>query len=123
MEPININRFGGDTSSYRLRHEPVKLACRELVGYRPDGDGYEKVWDEYEEKERYKTKVKPGMPRKQKAALKAIPRATVTIVQPKVVQPKEVVEVVLAGGSEQDIKIARLEARMKELLGIIGQRR
>ena len=115
MDPLNINRFGGNQSNYRLRNEPVKLHCREYVGVRPDGDGYEQVWSETDTTERHRSRVKPGMPRKQRAALAAMPKATVVVVPVMVARPIGVVEAVLAKKTPQEVRIVELEAKIREL--------
>ncbi len=116
MQPMNINNIGGNESNYRLRGEPVKLAARVLVGCRPDGDGWEEVWDETSIVERYRTMVKSRGSRKQRAAHAMIPRASVTIVKRLDVAMPEVVFARLEGKSDTEVRIAELEAKIRALL-------
>ena len=118
-ETMNFNQIGGNTSNYRLRKEPVKLMSRRLVGCRPDGDGYEEVWDEEFDYERHRTKVKPGLPRKQQAARRAIPLSTVTIVKKLEVQPRSVVMAVLNERTPEEQKIYELETEIRNLMGLV----
>ena len=119
MKPMNINREGGDRSNYRLRGEPVKLFAKTLVGARPDGDGWEQVWDETWGTNYDKARVKPGVPRKQAAARQAIPLSTVTLVNTRTPAPPAVALATLAGKSPDEVKIAELEAKIRELMGLV----
>jgi hypothetical protein len=121
MKPMNINREGGNQSSYRLRGEPVKLFAKTLVGARPDGDGWEQVWDETWGTNYDKVRVKPGVPRKQAAARQAIPLSTVKLVNMRTPAPPAVVLAKLENRTADEIKIAELEAKIRELMGLVTQ--
>lgn len=118
-ETMNFNYVGGNTANYRLRKEPVKLASRRLVGCVPDGDGWEEVWDEAFDYERHRTKVKPGLPRKQQAARRAIPLSTVTIVKKLEVQPRTLVMAELNNRTPQEQEIYELETQIRGLMGLL----
>lgn len=117
MEPMNINWIGGNTANFKLRGTPVRLSSKMSVGVRPDGDGYEQVWEEVDLFEKSKTQMRLRGTRKQKAARAMIPLATVKKVEIGEPAPKPVVMARLTG-DERDVKIAELEAKIKALLGV-----
>jgi hypothetical protein len=128
MNPININRFGGKNSNYELRRQPMKLFARTYLGAVPDGDGWAPQYDEAFGTEYNKTRVKPGLPRKQGAARQVIPLATIKLVTftPQSVKatqvpapvPFPVAKAIYEGKSPAEIKIAELEAKIAQLMGI-----
>jgi hypothetical protein len=129
QQALNIN-YAKRQPCYRLRHEPVKLLCRALAGYRPDGDGYEEVWDETFGSERCRPQMRTMEEHKQRAARAVIPAATVHIVPLNsgavratgIVDPPVPVPVAMAllnGASEDELKIAELEAKIRELMGLV----
>ena len=120
METMNINIFGKQgTSCYRLRGEKVRLSCKASVGCVPDGDGYLQVWDETFGTKRFKTPVRLNEGRKQAAARQVIPRESIKVVKLSEPNPVPVTMAILEGKSADEVKIARLEARIKELLGMV----
>ncbi len=119
MDPVNITYHNDyDTACYRLRGEPVKLRFREMVGARPDGDGWEEVWDESFGTECYRSKVRLNEGRKQRAARHVRPMETVKLVPKVEVQPEEVTRAILAEKSDDEVRILQLEAKIKALLGL-----
>lgn len=117
-ETMNINHVGGE-SNYRLRGEPVKLFAKEFIGFRPDGDGWEDVWKETNSAEHYATQMKLKGSRRQRAARQMIPLSTVTIVNLRTPAPPTMVRAILDEKSPDEIRIAELEAKVKELLGLV----
>lgn len=119
MNTLNFNYIGGDNSNVGLRGTPVKLTAKQLVGCRPDGDGWEEVWDETFDLEKHRTRIKMRGSRKQKAARMMVPRATVTIVPKLEVQDPTVVQAVLMEKSPDEIRILQLEAEIRKLMGLL----
>jgi hypothetical protein len=118
-ETVSITRHGSETSCYRLRHEPVRLFARTYLGAVPDGDSWAPEYEESFGTEKVSTRVKPGMPRKQAAARIAVPVNTVKVVPVlKPVDPK-VALAQLGAKTEEQARIEALEARIKELLGLV----
>lgn len=118
-ETMNINYVGGNTANYRLRSEPVQLTCKTYLGHRPDGDGWEELWDVTVGTERSRTHVKPGLPRKQAAARAKVPINTIKVVPRLEAAPKDVVMARLAEASPREMEIAKLQAEIKRLLGLL----
>lgn len=115
IQPKNAH----NESNFRLRNTSGQLMSRVLVGYKPCGDGYERVWDESTDKSRYRPSVrlKPG--RKQIAARRVVPVNTVKLNEIVGPRPKPVVDAILEGKSEEDVKIAALEAEIRRLMGLL----
>jgi hypothetical protein len=120
MEAININNVGGNRSNYRFRGEPVQLMVRTAV---LDENKEIKGFVECTVDEVYRTQVRVCVSRKQKAAREAVPRAHVVVVKEKPVVVPEVALARLEGRSERDVAVAALEAKVKELLGIVEFRK
>ena len=118
MEAMNINNIGGNNSNFRLRGEPVKLATKVLVGCKPDGDGWEEVWDESIDFERYRPQIRFRGSRKQKAARMIVPFNTVKVVPKLEVGAPPVVVARLEGKSEAEVRIMELEWKIKQLMGL-----
>ena len=118
MEAININYIDRQ-ANYRLRGERVRLFAKSLVGVRPDGDGWEEVWDESWGTERSRSIPKLRGSRKQRAARCLVPVESIRIVAKCEAAPRPIVEARLAGKSEEEMRIAELEAKIAELMGLL----
>jgi hypothetical protein len=114
---MNIRTIGNN-SNYRLLGKKVSLDCRVLKGYRPDGDGYEPVWDEYTESEKSKQLMRVRGARKQRAAKAVSPKVSIVDVKPLNPVPYEVGVAIYEGKTEDEIKIAQLEAQIRKLMGV-----
>jgi len=114
---MNIAHYG-HTSNYRLRDEPIKLTSKVLKGYRKNG---EPIYEEFDAFKSYGAHMRIRGSRKQRAAHEAIMKETVRKVEVKGPRPPEVVKAVLEGKSAADVKIAELEFKMKELLGMVAK--
>jgi len=123
MNPVNITYHNDyNVANYSLRKSTVKLLAKTLVGVRPDGDGWEEVWEESSEDERYRSQQRLRGSRKQKAARQAIPLATVKIVRPDGPPvDRGVAMALLADKSDDEVKVAKLEAEIRRLLGLVRQ--
>lgn len=122
MDALNFNNFSRNSeteANYRLRNEPVQLRARTLV---LDADGKERGSIEIVGEERYKSPVKINASRKRKAAMAAVPRATITVVKEKRPVDPAVAIATFEGKTGADVEVARLEARVKELLGIVRRK-
>lgn len=120
MEAMNIN-YVDRQANYRLRGAPVKLFAKTLQGVRPDGDGWEEVWDESWGTERCQSIPKLRGSRKQRAAKCLIPRESIRIVPKVVAAPLCVVEARLANKTAEEVRVAELEAKVRELMGLLGK--
>ena len=121
MEPLNINHHGGFTSNYTLRGTAVKLSAREFKGVKPDGDGYEDVWQETDTQHLEKEKMRLRGSRKQKAARAFVPKSSVTIVKHQEPAASTVVNAILDGKSADVIKILELEDKIKKMEAQLDQ--
>jgi hypothetical protein len=121
VEAVNINHIvrGGTVANYTLRGEPIKLNGKEFRGYfKPDGDGYEEVWEEVDLAVKSKTGMRLRGSRKQKAARAAVPFSTIKIVKPLEPVAPRVAIAVFEGKSTQEVRIIELEEKIKAVLGI-----
>jgi hypothetical protein len=118
MDAININ-YVDRQANYRLRGAPVKLFAKTLQGVRPDGDGWEEVWDESWGTNYSKSVPKMKGSRKQAAARCLIPRESIRIVAKREAAPLCVVEARLANKTAEEVRIAELEAKVSELMGLL----
>ena len=127
MEAINIRHVGGE-SNYRLLTEPVKLTIRtehvptkDELRWEDDGGPAVDLTSEETVEEYHKRMMRVRGARKQRAARMYRPVESMKIVKIGKPAPVEVAEVRIAGGSEQDEKVAGLEAKIRELLGIVNR--
>ena len=129
MEPINIVKYDGSglkRANYRLLDEPTKLVAKLHEPWvRPDGEGWEVVGmsDQVrvvttEEANKQKIKVRP--PRKQRAARAYVPKESIKVVPAGAPAPLEVAVARIEG---KDETIAAMEARVRELMGIVAARK
>jgi hypothetical protein len=132
MNPVNFGiytRRDVRESNYRLHSEPVKLTAKITPVF--DAPGVD-TWEgeggacaplPYEEdaEKRYKQQMNLRGARKQRAAKQFIPRESIKIVQIKTVVPKEVAMAIVEGKSDQEIEVARLTAKIQELMGVINK--
>ena len=134
MDALNFRVLRGRDdreANYRLRGEPVKLVatitpvleCQGSDAWEDDGGAVAGLPTQVDVAERHRAEVRVRPPRKQAAARAAIPRETVRIVRGEAPAPIEVVEARVAGKSEADVQVARLEARIRELMGVVEERR
>jgi hypothetical protein len=121
IETVNIAHHGGLTSNYGLRGTAVKLVAREFKGVKPDGDGYEDVWQETDTQHLEKEKMRLRGSRKQKAARAFVPRSSVTIVEHREPAAQAVVQARLDGKSADVIKILELEDQIRKMMVDLGQ--
>jgi hypothetical protein len=115
---MNIGHYGR-TSNYRLRHEPVKLTNRVFKGHRPDGDGYEEIWEESDEVQRYRLSMRVRGARKQRAAKANIPKESIKLVPINQPKPAAVVLAILDKKTPEQIRVLELEAELKKLMGLL----
>jgi hypothetical protein len=126
---VNITKVGGE-SNYRLLREPIQLSMVRVVVPTVDecrweddgGPSIELVSAETVE-QRHRRMMQVRGARKQKAARAMRPVESARIVKIAKAAPMEVVAVRLEGGSDEDERIAALEAKVKELLGIVRCRK
>jgi hypothetical protein len=119
VETLHIANHGGFTSNYDLRGKALKFSSREFKGFvKPDGDGYEEVWDDVDIFRKYKEKMRLRGSRKQRAAQRSIPKESIKIVKEVTISPIEVIDARLEGKSDDDVKIIELECQIRELLGL-----
>ena len=130
MEATNIRRFDrGDVrqSNYRLLSESAQLTYK----HRPVLDGPdEQSWEseggavapppaEMTVEEMFAQVMRVRGARHQRSAKAMVPRESIKVVNQGAPAIKEVVGVRLAGGSAQDEEVARLEARIAELMAVV----
>jgi hypothetical protein len=120
VEAININ-YVDRQANYRLRGAPVKLFAKTLQGVRPDGDGWEEVWDESWGTNYSKNIPKLRGSRKQRAARCLVPVESIRIVAKCEAAPACVVEARLANKTAEEVRVAELEAKIRELMGLLGK--
>ena len=129
MEAMNINKYSrGDDreSNYRLLNEPVQLKVRmehvpstEECAWEDEGGPTVSLVTEMTVEEYHKQLMRVRGARKQRAARAYRPTESIKVVNQGKPAVKEVVGVRLAGGSAQDEEVARLEARIKELMAVV----
>ena len=129
MDPVNIKKYKrGDAygSAYRLLSEPVALKVKlqhvpgpEELAWEDDGGPSVPQVVEVTVKEYHRQRIGLRGSRKQRAARAVAPKESVRVVNLTKPAPMEVVAVRLAGGSEQDEKVAALEARIKALMAVV----
>lgn len=112
-------------SNYRLRSEPVNLHCKAMVGYRPDGDGWEQVWVETDAQQVLKDKMRVRGARKQRAAKANIKIASRTVEPVIVVNKPAMVKAILANEfvqskvTRQDDTISKLKKEIADLIALM----
>ena len=130
MDPMNINKYSRGSnrgSNYRLLGAPLKLTYKrtqllETPGsdtWEDDGGAVAPPPEKLVVDQRFHSLARIRGPRKQRAARAYVPKESIRVVTPAEPAPMEVVAVRLAGGSEQDEKVAALEARIKKLMDIV----
>lgn len=102
-------------SNYRLRDEPIQLMTTIT---KLNGDGSIAEIQEMTTEEASKLMMRVRGPRKQGAA-RAVRPTHVKIVQAKSPVPAEVAIAIYEDRTEQEIKIATLEAQIRELMGLL----
>ncbi len=98
-EALNIERHlraEEHNSNHKLRQAAIKLNAKMLRGCRPDGDGWEEVWEETTTEEIHKSRAKVKLSRKQIAARKLIQVESRKEIK-KVAMSKRLTEMRLAG--------------------------
>jgi hypothetical protein len=118
MEAMNIN-YVDRQANYRLRGAAVKLFAKTLVGCRPSGDGWEEVWDESWGTSYSKSIPKFRGSRKQRAARAMVPVESIKVVAKREAAPACVVEARLANKTAEEVRVAELEAKIRELMGLL----
>ena len=126
MEAMNINKYSrGDDrgSNYRLLDEPVQLKVRvehvqstEECAWEDDGGPTVLLITEMTVEQAIKAQMRVRGARKQRAARAMRPVESIKVVRINEPAPAEVVGVRLNGGSQQDEKVAELEAKIRQLL-------
>ena len=130
MEATNIRRLDrGDVlqSNYRLLSEPARLTYKhQLVLDGPDEQSWESEGGavappplEMTVEEMFQQQMRVRGARHQRSAKAMVPRESIRVVNQGAPAVKEVVGVRLAGGSAQDEEVARLEARIAELMAVV----
>lgn len=114
-ETVNIN-YEPKQSAYRLRRAPTQLTAKVT---KFDGDGKVAEIQEVVVEERHRTLAKLRGSRKQRAAHAMIPTASIHKVSDSVPVKREVAIAIYEGGNEEDIKVAELEARIRELRAML----
>ena len=123
---MNINKYSrGDDreSNYRLLNEPVQLKVRmehvpstEECAWEDDGGPTVSLVTEMIVEQAIKAQMRVRGARKQRAARAMRPVESIKVVRINEPAPAEVVGVRLNGGSQQDEKVAELEAKIRQLL-------
>ena len=123
---LNINKYSrGDDreSNYRLLNEPVQLKVRmehvpstEECAWEDDGGPTVSLVTEMIVEQAIKAQMRVRGARKQRAARAMRPVESIKVVRINEPAPAEVVGVRLNGGSQQDEKVAELEAKIRQLL-------
>lgn len=126
MDALNINKYSrGDDreSNYRLLNEPVQLKVRmehvpstEECAWEDDGGPTVSLVTEMTVEQAIKAQMRVRGARKQRAARAMRPVESIKVVRINEPAPAEVVGVRLNGGSQQDEKVAELEAKIRQLL-------
>lgn len=126
MDALNINKYSrGDDreSNYRLLNEPVQLKVRmehvpstEECAWEDDGGPTVSLVTEMIVEQAIKAQMRVRGARKQRAARAMRPVESIKVVRINEPAPAEVVGVRLNGGSQQDEKVAELEAKIRQLL-------
>jgi len=126
MDAMNINKYSrGDDreSNYRLLNEPVQLKVRmehvpsiEECAWEDDGGPTVSLVTEMTVEQAIKAQMRVRGARKQRAARAMRPVESIKVVRINEPAPAEVVGVRLNGGSQQDEKVAELEAKIRQLL-------
>ena len=126
MDALNINKYSrGDDreSNYRLLNEPVQLKVRmehvqstEECAWEDDGGPTVSLITEMTVEQAIKAQMRVRGARKQRAARAMRPVESIKVVRINEPAPAEVVGVRLNGGSQQDEKVAELEAKIRQLL-------
>ena len=126
MDALNINKYSrGDDreSNYRLLNEPVQLKVRmehvpstEKCAWEDDGGPTVSLVTEMIVEQAIKAQMRVRGARKQRAARAMRPVESIKVVRINEPAPAEVVGVRLNGGSQQDEKVAELEAKIRQLL-------
>lgn len=129
MDAMNFNvieRGEVRESNYRLLNEPVKLMT--LITPVLEAPGFDRWEDDgglpaplpYEvtTEELFRKEVRIKLGHRQRAARMAVPRESIRVVSMGAPAPVEVVMARYEGRSEEEVKIAELEAKIKALLGI-----
>lgn len=144
MQPVTIRHENGFTSNPHLEKRiELKASITRYCWFRPDGDGYEQVVEETTTRELVQKKMRLRGERKQRAADAVRPVIIVQKNEPK--QPvsfnqamrilgrddmvctndsmhRGLVDVVVRKKTERELKIASLEAQMKELVRMVEGR-
>ena len=134
METTNFNTMKrGDNvvSNYRLMNEPVKLTTKLYEPYVvPDGDGWAETGAVCGvpvkvsiDKKRYSQLMRLRGSRKQRAAKAFIPRESIKVVSQSKPVAAAVGIAIYEGKTEQEIQIAQLEARIREVMGLVNKQK
>jgi hypothetical protein len=118
-----IKRGNSAESNYALRDRPLELRATHVpllqgVGtdaWEDDGGFVPPIVElDGADKSRQKIGIRP--PRKQRAARANVPRESINVVSMSKPVPRGVAIAIYEGKSEQEVEIARLEARIRELM-------
>lgn len=143
---VQITHIGRSQANARLKWQAVPLAAKVLVGYVPDGDGWEQIWEESEDFVKSPVQMKLGKARKQRAAKIAVPINSIKVIKPLAARPADLVlrtiaeeaaaakaatkatpktvvkvEVKSIEPDSERQKIEALEARIRALLGLLNK--